>query len=79
MKKGENCGYDYNPTLKKHCRKCPAGDTHHEFECYKYSKYNHKRCNVCERYRHFGTDCREVDGFPPKQSELNSVNPTKNP
>lgn len=78
MKKGENCGYDYNPSKKKYCRKCPAGETHHEFECYKYPRYNHQKCAVCERFKHFGNDCKEISAFPPKQSELNSVEVTKN-
>jgi len=72
MKKGENCGYDYNPQKKKRCRKCPAGETHHEFECYKYPRFNHKKCTVCEKFNHYGKDCKEISSFPPKQSELNS-------
>jgi len=72
MKKGENCGYDYNPQKRKRCRKCPAGETHHEFECYKYPRFNHKKCTVCEKFNHYGKDCKEISSFPPKQSELNS-------
>ena len=73
MKKGENCGYDYNPLRKKWCRKCPASGTHHEFQCYKYEKFSPVKCTVCEKYQHFGRDCKEVNSFPPKVSELNSL------
>lgn len=72
MKKGENCGYDYNPLKTKWCRKCPPAGTHHEFQCYKYEKYSPVKCTVCEKYNHFGRDCKEVNSFPPKVSELNS-------
>ena len=66
MKRGENYGYDYNPMKTKFCRKCPFGESHHEFTCFSYEKYNNNKCTVCGKYNHFAGDCREVISFPPK-------------
>ncbi len=75
MRKGVNCGIDYNPLKTKHCRKCRLSDSHHEFQCYKYEKFNPALCGVCNKYNHFASDCKEVSSFPPKVSELNAINP----
>jgi hypothetical protein len=69
MRKGENCSLDYNPLKTKSCSKCSRGG-HHEFECFKYEKYNPRLCSTCEKYHHFATDCKELDKFPPKGNEL---------
>ena len=71
MKRGENCGYDYNPMKTKFCRKCPFGESHHEFTCFSYEKYNNNKCTVCGKYNHFAGDCREVISFPPKLGQAN--------
>jgi len=73
MKKGENCGLDYNPLKRKFCRKCPFGSSHHEFHCFSYPKFNNAKCTICEKYNHFASDCKEVNSFPPKVSHFNST------
>jgi len=73
MRKGDNCGFDYNPQSKKFCRKCSQSETHHEFQCYKYEKFNPNLCGVCNKYNHFASDCKEVSSFPPKVSEVNAT------
>jgi len=73
MRKGVNCGLDYNPMKAKHCRKCRLSETHHEFQCYKYEKFNPNLCGVCNKFNHFASDCKEVSSFPPKVSEVNAT------
>jgi hypothetical protein len=73
MKRGYNCGYSYNPAKTKSCRKCNGADSHHEFACNLYERYNPDRCGMCEKYHHFAFDCKEVSKFPPTSHELNAV------
>jgi len=77
MKKGQNCGPSYNPSLNKHCSKCSNEYSHHEFECKKYVRWNEDKCSICSKYNHFSKDCKEVPKFPPKSADSNctSVNP----
>ena len=77
MRKGENCSIDYDPLKTKSCSKCTRGG-HHEFECYKYERYNPKKCTVCDKLNHFAGDCKELERFPPKGKELNSIELGKN-
>jgi predicted amidophosphoribosyltransferase len=74
MTKGYNCGYDYNPSKQKLCRKCAGPNNHHEFQCFRYEKFNPNLCSVCSRYNHYTSDCKEVVSFPPK-TQLNSIYP----
>jgi hypothetical protein len=73
MVKGENCGFDYNPVKGKSCRKCSRGESHHEFQCYSYPKFNKYKCTVCGKFNHYASDCKEVSSFPPKTSHFNST------
>ena len=74
MEKGRNCGFDYDPTKGKYCRKCSSTSVHHEFQCFRYKNFNKKLCTVCEKLNHFAADCGEISRFPPKTSEINSNN-----
>jgi len=70
MRRGDNCSRNYNPDSEKRCRKCPKGDTHHEFECYSYNEFNPNLCKSCGyKYNHYPSDCKEANNFPPKAPE----------
>ena len=77
MRKGENCSMDYNPLKSKSCSKCTRGG-HHEFECFRYEKYNPRKCTVCDKLNHYAGDCKELERFPPKEKQLNSMELEKN-
>jgi hypothetical protein len=78
MKKGSNCSPDYNPFINKKCTKCANKVMHHEFECKIYDAWSSKRCNLCDLYNHFAKDCKEIERFPPKHADSNSINTTPN-
>ena len=71
MKKGYNCSHNYNPVYHKHCSKCKDGQnqTHHEFECGLYSRWNSDKCSLCKVYNHYSSDCKEMNKFPPRSSQ----------
>jgi hypothetical protein len=73
MRRGDNCSRNYNPDVEKRCRKCPKGDSHHEFECYSYNEFNPNLCKLCgSKYNHYPTDCKEGNKFPPKTHNSSS-------
>jgi len=71
MRRGENCGSDYDPRKMMMCRKCSASKSHHEFACYRYKLYNKDLCSACKQYHHFSSDCQELPRFPPKANGKN--------
>lgn len=73
MNKGYNCSYSYDPTKIKFCSKCSLGNSHHEFECQIYPKYEFNICKSCEKYHHETSSCREIQDFPSKPAQ-NSEN-----
>lgn len=66
MKPGDNCGKDYDPHKMMVCRKCPSPNTHHEFSCFKYKRFNKDNCSNCKEYKHLPSDCQEIPRFPPR-------------
>jgi hypothetical protein len=63
MKKGENCGTNYDPTETKSCLKCPSRG-HHEFDCFKYRRYSPTICSVCKKFNHYEDACNEWEKLP---------------
>ena len=70
MRPGDNCGKDYDPKSQT-CRKCSSPNTHHEYKCFKYKRYNPEVCSSCRQYHHFAEDCKETSKFPPKANGKN--------
>ena len=59
FKPGDNCDVNYNPRRNKLCRKCTLKgvQTHHEFECKKFTKFNDNPCKKCHNGFHFEKEC----------------------
>jgi len=73
MKKGINCRPYYNPYVSKSCTKCKNEFSHHEFECRIYEEWSENRCGICDKYYHLAKYCKEVQRFPPKTADSNSI------
>ena len=70
MKKGTNCAYDYNPIKTKFCNKCMT-NTHHPFDCAKFTRFNDQDCENCKRGHHYADECILQRGTwnPPERKE----------